>query len=303
MDISALRRFLVAADHLHFGRAAEELGVAQPALSQRIKALEARLGVRLFERGNRAVRLTEAGRVFVQEARRLVAEADRAVRVTRAADKGAAGELLIGYGGSVIFEPTVCAVLHAFKDRYPDIALNMRECSVQEQLDGLSAGRIDMALLWGPIGFGHPDLQTFSFRRAGMSVVLPRAHPMAERDVISLDAIRSEAFICLMDPPGVGLGHVVDRLFETADLSPRIILRVSSLMSIFGLAGAGLGLGVVPDLPIEIISPTFVRRPLADAADCNEILIVTSKRASSKLALNFLDTARPFTGSEVAGGT
>ncbi|WBQ17609.1 LysR family transcriptional regulator [Sphingobium yanoikuyae] len=298
MDISALRFFLVAADKQHFGQAAEELGIAQPALSQRIKALETRLGVRLFERSNRAVHLTDAGKVFAHEARRLVNEADRAVRMTRAADKGTAGELLIGYGGSVIFEPAVCALLQSFKETYPDVSLLMRECSVQEQLDGLSAARLDIALLWGPIGFGHPDLEAHSFRRAGMSVVLRRDHPLAARDTLTLENLRSEAFISLMDPPGVGIGHVVGRLLEAADLSPRIIMRVSSLMSIFGLAGSGLGIGIVPDLPIEIISPAFVQRPLVDAADCNEILIVTAKRRTSNLASNFIDAAASISGAE-----
>lgn len=152
MDIATLHYFLVTARHLHFGNAAEELGIAQPALSQRIKGLEARLTVKLFDRSKRAVRLTEAGSVFVVEAKRLIIQAQLAMRITKRADAGKAGELHIGYGGSVIFEPKLCTLLRAFQDAYPDVSVLMHECKVEEQLEGLKSGRLDVSFLWGPLG-------------------------------------------------------------------------------------------------------------------------------------------------------
>lgn len=287
MDLNSLRHFLVAADCLHFGEAAERLNIAQPALSQRIKALEERLGVRLFHRARRSVQLTDAGRVLVQRARQLIEEADRAVRLTRAAGQGAAGDLHVGYGGSVIFEPRICALIETFSQAYPDISLHLHECTVKEQLERVSSGNLDVALLWGPVGPTFTGLQSLLFCRASMAVVLARDHQLAERAELRLEDMQSESFISLMDPPGTGIGHVVDGLFETAKVSPRIVIRVSSLISVMGLAGAGLGIGIVPALPIDINSPAFVHRPLIGSGDCNEILIVTQRQSSSRLAQNF----------------
>ncbi|WP_321968941.1 LysR family transcriptional regulator [Paraburkholderia tropica] len=297
MDVGSLRYFLVAAERLHFGQAAEELGVAQPALSQRIKTLEARVGVRLFDRSRRAVRLTDAGHVFLNEARRLVDMADRAVRLARAAEKGNAGELHIGYGGSVIFVPKVCALLKNFQQSFPDVSVLMHECKVEEQLQGITTGHLDAALLWGPIGPGYPSLRELVFARAAMSVVLQRDHPLAARNEVSLQDMEGENLVALMDPPGRGITHVVDTLLAATDFSPKIILKVSSLMSVLGLAGAGVGSGIVPQLPIDIISPAFVQRPLAGTGQCNEILVVTSRREASALVQNFVEAAELLSAS------
>lgn len=292
MDFIALRYFLTAARLLHFGQAADALGIAQPALSQRIKSLETRLRVKLFDRTKRSVRLTEAGKVFVVEAEHLLSQADLAVRITRAAAQGTAGELRIGYGGSVIFEPKVCALLQAFQTAYPDVSVLMHECKVEEQLEGVKAGRLDVSLLWGPLGPGFPELRELVFLRASMSVVLPRDHPLAVKPLLHLEELRNEAFIALTDPPGRGIAHVVDQIFAVSELSPRIVLRVNSLLSVLGLAGAGIGLGIVPMLPVGIISPSFVQRPLAGTADCNEILIAMSRSRISELTQNFIEMAQ-----------
>lgn len=296
MDLGSLRYFVVAAKRLHFSQAALELGIAQPALSQRIKALEGRLGVRLFDRSNRAVSLTEAGRVFLGEAERLLDDANRAMRITRAADKGTAGELHVGYAGSVIFEPKVCALLQAFRGRYPDASVILHECNVEEQLEGVKSRRLDAALLWGPLGQGYPELREQVFSLASMSVVLPRDHPLADRSEIAIDDIRTEDFIALIDRPGRGISHVIDGIFAAAQLSPRVVLRVSSLMSVFGLAGAGLGIGIVPTLAFDINSPAFVQRPLARVGDCNQILVVTHKSKMSGLTRTFAEAARAIGG-------
>jgi len=228
MDLTDLRHFVTTAEHMHFGLAAEQMGITQPALSQRVKALEARLGVLLFDRTKRAIQLTAAGKVFLGEARRLITDADRAMRLAKAAADGMAGELHIGYGGSVIFEPKLCGLLQDFQKAYPDASLLMHECKVEEQLDRVNSGQLDIAVLWGPLGPAYPELRKVVLSRASLAVVLRRDHPLAGRDEIHLDEVRTESFISLMDPPGIGIGHAVDRAFEAANLTPRTVLRVSS---------------------------------------------------------------------------
>lgn len=291
MDTSALRYFILTARRLHFGQAADELGIAQPALSQRIKALETRLGAQLFDRSKRTVSLTEAGRVFLGEAEQLVSDTERAIRIAQAAQKGTAGELHIGYAGSVIFEPKVCRLLQAFRSQYPDASVAMHESNVEEQLEGVKSGKIDVALLWGPLGAGYPELRDHVFARASMSVVLAQNHLLADKSEVNVEDIRHEPFVALIDRPGRGLSHVIDGIFAASDVEPDIVLRVSSLISVFGLAAAGIGIGIVPSLPFEISASTFVQRPLAGVGNCNEILIVTRKSGNLPLTRNFSQMA------------
>jgi DNA-binding transcriptional LysR family regulator len=303
MDINALRHFIVTANALHFGRAAEELGIAQPALSQRIKAIEARLQVRLFDRSNRKISLTEAGRVFLPEAKQLVAEADRAVRLARNAERGTAGDLHIGYSGSVIFEPKLGHLLRRFRDAYPDISVLMQENAVQEQLEALQARKLDIALLRGPLGSIYPGVMGLAFGRSRLAVAIPPGHPLASQSAVTMGDMRSEAFIALLDPPGIGVGHILNQLFERADITPRVILRVSSLLSVLGLVGAGLGLGIVPELPLQIASPAFVLRPLKESDAWNEILLATLRRGTPSVAKRFIAIARDLIQEEAAAST
>lgn len=291
MDTCLLQHFIIAAKHLHFGNAAAEMGIAQSAMSQRIKALEQRLGVSLFHRVNRGVQLTDAGKVFLREAQLLVETTDRAVRVARAAEKGAFGELHIGFDSSAVFAARVYELLQRHAECYPELILNSHEYAVQEQLEAVARGRLDVAVLWGPLGPEYPSLKAHPLIRQSLAVVLQRDHPLAARDALILDDLHGQPFIRLMDPPGVGIGHVVTRLLEQQRITPRTVVQVNSLLSVFGLAGAGYGVGLVPSLPLEIQAPHCVQRPLIGVGNCSELLIVYNGESTSKRALNFVATA------------
>jgi len=292
MDTCLLQHFIIAAKHLHFGQAALELGVAQPALSLRIKTLEQRLGVSLFHRINRGVQLTEAGKVFQREAQLLVENIQRAVRVARAAEKGAFGELHIGCDSSMIFAGSVRELWQRYAERYPAVVLNTHEYSGRDQLEAVARGRLDIAVLWGPAGPAYPTLKEQPLLRHSLAVVLHRDHPLAAREHLTLEDLAEQPFIRLMDPPGTGIGHVVNRLLALHGIAPRTAMQVNSLLSVFGLAGAGYGVGLVPSLPLEIQSPHCVQRPLVGVGDCSELLIVYHGESASSLALNFVATAR-----------
>jgi DNA-binding transcriptional LysR family regulator len=291
LELRSLRYFIATADELHVGRAAEHLGIAQPALSQQIQSLEARLQVRLFDRAHRKIALTEPGRVFLAEARRLVAASDRAIRLARDAERGMAGELHIGYSGSVIFEPLICHLLRQFRATYPDVGLVMHESSVQEQLEALQAERLDIALLRGPLGVIPPGIAHRTVLRSRLVVALPADHPLAQRTTISATDLRSEPFVTLIDPPGIGLAHSIQLMFERAGFAPKIALRAGSVMSILGLVGAGLGVGILPELPLQFSSPTFVLRPLQDAGAWTEVALLTRKRTTSAVEMHFIAMA------------
>ncbi len=288
MNSRALRYFVAAADASHIGRAAEQLGIAQPALSQQIRILEARLAVRLFHRANRRIELTDAGRVFLAEAKQLLAAEERAVRLARGADRGEAGELHIGYSGSVVFEPLLRGLLRRFRSLCPAVTLTMHENTVEALLDDLRETRLDIAFLRGPIGSPPAGVGCETFVRSPLVAALPADHPLAGQPRIDVRALAEDAFIALMDPPGIGLAHSLHLLGERAGFTPRVRLRAGSVMSVLGLVGAGLGVGVIPRFPLEFSSPTFVLRDLDDAEAVTEVLLLTRGRIISAVQSRFL---------------
>jgi DNA-binding transcriptional LysR family regulator len=147
MDLRHLRYFIRVAEEMHFGRAALRLGISQPPLSQQIRALEEELGVRLFDRTSRRVRLTEAGRLFEPEARRTLEQAERATQVARRSLRGEIGQLRLGFTTSGPFVPQVANALYHFRQRYPDVELTLRELARDEQIAGVHNQELDIGII------------------------------------------------------------------------------------------------------------------------------------------------------------
>jgi DNA-binding transcriptional LysR family regulator len=199
VDLRLLRAFLTVAEELHFGRAAERLHIAQPALSQQIQRLERQLGLRLLDRTSRTVALTTAGETFLVEARRTVSSADRAVAVARRIARGESPELVVGFLAQGAGEQ-MSAILDGFRERQPDVVLRMRAMRFTNHLSALRAGDVDLSLLRPPYGSdelaGIDLVELWSERRVA---VVPAGHRMADRDAISFDDLAGETFVRVPD--------------------------------------------------------------------------------------------------------
>lgn len=246
MDFRQFRTFVTAAEELHLGRAAERLGIAQPAVTQQIKVLEAQLGFKVFHRVRRGIELTEAGQVFLEQARLALAKAEAAVLAGRRASRGELGKLCVAYAHSAILEPELPALLKRFSEARPEVELELLDLGVQAQLDALSDERIDVAFLRSPPGPLPANLRVAPFSRTPLDLVLPRTHPAARRRTIALRDLAEERFIIVDDPPGIGLGHRVLSLCRENGFEPLAVLRTTDAISIVSLAAAGFGVGLVP---------------------------------------------------------
>ncbi len=245
IELHHLRHFAAVADELHFGRAAQRLGMTQPPLSQSIKRLEAALGVTLFERSRRRVALTAAGRVFQAEAARTLAQADAAIRLTRRAASEEIAELRIGFVSAALYR-LLPEVLRRFRERFPDVEIRLEEQSTEAQLDGLRDGSLD-------IGFVHPplrnvdDLTVATVSRDPLIAAVPATHALAGAATIELSALADSDFVLFPARQGPVLQGRIIQACRRAGFLPRIVQEAQRMHTILSLVAAGLGVSLVPD--------------------------------------------------------
>jgi DNA-binding transcriptional LysR family regulator len=246
VELRHLRYFLAVAEHLHFGRAAETLGIRQPPLSQQIQALEAELGVALFDRSARQVRLTAAGEAFRPDAQRAVDHAGAATRAAQRASRGETGHLVVGFVGSAALT-VLPPLLRAFRDRYPDVTLDLRELTTAEQAGQLRAGRLDIGLLRPPVPEPHADgLHVESVGRERLVAALPAGHRLARTRGIALVRLAHEPFVLFPRRLGPGLRDQIDDYCRSAGFTPTVVQEAVQMQTILGLVAAGLGVSLVP---------------------------------------------------------
>jgi DNA-binding transcriptional LysR family regulator len=244
MELRLLRYFVAVAEELHFSRAAERLHMAQPPLSQQIRALEAELGVQLFRRTRRRVELTEPGRVFLASARDILARAETAVEEVRRAARGEVGRLIVGVVGSAAYEDAIPGALRAFRERYPDVAIALRELPTGEQLAALRDGRIHIGFLRPPAP--HDGIVLETVFREPLIAALPAAHRLAEAREIAVESLAEEPFVMVSREQGLGLHDLVMGVCAAAGFQPRVTQEAIELQTIIGLVAAGFGLSLVP---------------------------------------------------------
>src|SRR3954469_7147999 len=193
-DLRQLRYFVAVAERLHFGRAAGALHISQPPLSRAIRALETQLGVVLFTRSRRGVELTPEGARFLEEARRIAGQLERAVSELRAIRSGERGRLRIGFVSLADFG-VLRELLKAYKASQPGVTLALREMLSPEQAAALAAGDLDFGLLLPPVT-GAAELEHLVVQRERFVAALPSDHRYARgRGKLALSALAGEAFV------------------------------------------------------------------------------------------------------------
>jgi DNA-binding transcriptional LysR family regulator len=247
MDLKHLRAFVTVAEELHFGRAADKLGIAQPPLSLQIQALEAGLGVRLFERNRRRVALTDAGRQFLPEARATLAQAERAWASARRAARGELGRLEIGFTGSAPFNAAMPRIISGVRRRWPDLQLSLREMSTSAQFRALTDGSLDIGFVRPGRSEEAPGIALRVILREALWVVLPADHPLAEQERIRLAELADQSFILHPRQIGTGLYDKVTGLCRAAGFAPQVVLEAHQMSTIVSLAAAGVGISIVPE--------------------------------------------------------
>lgn len=293
MEFRHLRYFVAVAEELNFRRAAERVLVAQPALSKQIKDLEYEVGVKLLERTTARVALTDGGRVFLEEAKVLLAGAERAMEAARQAAAGQVGRLTIGNVNAVCssFMP---ATLSAFHRRYPDVDVDLLEVTLHDQLNALQRGELNVAFI---IDQGTDVPEVFSTTKVltgEVNVAMGRQHRLASRRRVSLQDLKEERLLCIE----LG-GHDMHRrrikdLYARRGVKLGFIKQLNSYESLQAMIEGEQGVSFLAPLPSAQGRQNVVYRPLKEQGEDLrfELLAVWRRHGVSKLAANFVEVLR-----------
>ncbi len=289
MELRHLRYFIAVAEELHFGRAAQLLGISQPPLSQQIQALEQELGARLFDRTNRRVALSEAGRLFLDEARLVLAQVDKASDVARRAQLGELGELKIGFTTSAPFTSSIPQAILAFRQSFPAVHLALQEMNSKQVAAGLEDESIQVGIM-RPLAL--PDsLLVVELLREPLVAIINADHPLAQGSEhgLHLAQLAAEPFVFFPRTYGSGLYAQLMELARAAGFSPLITQEAGEVMTIIGLVAAGLGVTVLPASYRRMRIDGVVYRTLLDPDATSAVWLVQRKDQQSPMAKAFVE--------------
>lgn len=261
IELRLWRQFLVLAEELHFGHAAERLHMTQPPLTQAIAGLERQLGARLFDRTKRSVSLTPTGAALVPEVRELLARAQALPVLARAAGAGEIGRLRLAFVSTVGFDLLPRWVM-AFRQRWPGVALELIEATGDLQLEWLARGEVDAGLMLHAPGFFPPGLAHWQTSSEPMVLALPEAHPLAASPRLALPAVLGEPLVMFPRRILPSVHDAILALYHAAGRSPQVAQEAIQMQTIVNLVSAGLGVAWVPASVRQFQRPGVVYRPL-----------------------------------------
>jgi len=281
-----MRYFVAVAEELHFGRAAERLHIVQPALSKQVAGLEGELGVRLLERTKRRVQLTEAGRVFLGEARAILAATEGAAEAARRAARGQIGKLGIGFIGPATYN-VLPRMLKTYRERYPDVELDLHEWTTSEQFKRLHEDSIQVGFVRLPISDDGLVFETVL--REPVMVVLPEDHPLAAWDEVPLKSLSDEPFVLIPRRREPGLHDRYITLCRSAGFGPRVVQEANRIHTIVGLVASGMGVSFAPASTRALQRPGVVYRRLLGPSPTLEMAVVRRREDPSPVLRAFLE--------------
>src|SRR5262250_672215 len=243
MELRHLRYFLAVAEELHFGRAAARLHIAQPPLSQQIRRLEEELQAPLLRRTSRHVELTSAGRVFLQEAKVVVAQANRAVRIAQRASRGEIGQLFVGCTPWADFTSGP-QVIRGFGRHHPHVEVELHSLSSAEQIAALQDGRLDVGILRPPVN--NQALLTEPLLSERLLIAFPRGHRFAAYRLVPWAELAHEPYVLLSRRRAPSFDSIVSRACADAGLTLSVRYEVDHPQAVLALVAAGLGISLAP---------------------------------------------------------
>lgn len=295
MELRHLQYFVVLAETLHFGRAAELLHISQPPLSRQIALLEEELGVVLFDRSRRSVRLSAAGERFFLDAKAILTSVQRAKRNALTASLGHAGSLSVGFMFSTTYS-VVPAITRAYTSTYPEVDLQLTESIPTLLVEDIRAGNSDVGIMYPPEDV--QGLKTRTVFREPLVVALPADHPLSRHPIIDASELHKESFLI---SPRRAASYIYDAIVshcKQCGFAPKIRLETNYQQTIVNLVGQGLGVALVhrsmkTARPLNVKFRALANPPIVDVNvswnqenhnPCIESFVAVANQISNELA-------------------
>nr|WP_295111820.1 LysR family transcriptional regulator [uncultured Caulobacter sp.] len=291
LEARQLRYFVAVAEHRHFGRAADSLNVVQSAVSAQISQLEDRFGVRLLTRGKRAaVGLTEAGRLFLTEAKAALQSLERAEQIGRLAGRGEVGRVEIAYVASVAMTGSLARILRQFRLSHPLVELRVTPMDTPSQLAALAQGRIDVGLIRPRLDY-PAGLVTQVFHEERLSIALATGHPLTAHAQLTAAALEGQAFIIPQFAEDEGFaGHLL-HLAQVGGFETHTVHRVGDFITALSMAAGGYGVVLGPASMERFAIGGLVFREASDFTDRVQLAAAWRSDGASPSTRAFVEAA------------
>jgi DNA-binding transcriptional LysR family regulator len=270
MELRHLRYFAAVARELNFSRAAEQLHIAQPALSRQIRQLEDELDAELFDRGARPLCLTAAGMFFLGQTQQVLARLTEARAATERIARGRRVWFSIGFVPSTLYG-ALPEVIRRFRAAQPAVEVGLSELTTVQQIEALKAGRIDVG--FGRLRIEDDDIVGETITEEPVVVVLPSGHHLARLKRVSLAKLAPEPLLLYPARPRPSYADQVLQMFHVRELQPTVVLEANELQTAIGLVVAGIGYALVPQSVQALNRNGLVYRRLADAGVTSPVIM------------------------------
>ncbi|MDZ7963119.1 MAG: LysR family transcriptional regulator [Aulosira sp. DedQUE10] len=295
VELQDLRYFIAVAEkeNCSISEVAEQLHMAQPNLSDKIKDLEKKLGdVTLFDRKKRPLRLTVAGLEFLKEARLILAQVDHAIETATLTSQGKIGRLIVGFNSSVS-NSVLPSLLIKFRTNFPNVKLVLQEHTAYSLIKGLETQQIDIGLMhWSALNHQDTGLCVEPIKEESLVLVLPSNHPLAAQTEISLQSLVDESFILPPSHLSYSLYQQIVSLCQQVGFVPQVTQEATLMLTILSLVAGGLGISLLPANVKTIERQGVVYREIQEQTPMLKIVAAWRSDNSSAVLREFLAVCR-----------
>jgi len=260
--VHELECFVAVAEELNFSRAARRLHLSQPPLSRQIRALEEKLGLRLLERNTRAVSLTPAGALYLEDARAILTRLDSAADSARRAVSGEAARLRLAFVGALLDEGLV-RLLQAFRKRHPHCQIHLTDLSPADQLEALRSGQVDGAFIGAAPSKPIKGIATTVWKREPLLIALPERHPLASHGKLSLGQLKSEGWVMVSRNAAPAFRQQFDSLCAAAKFRPKVVQESDRVAAVLTMIAVEQGISMLPEALARLVPTGVAFREIA----------------------------------------
>jgi DNA-binding transcriptional LysR family regulator len=291
MELRHLKYFVAVAEELNFARAARRVHIAQPSLTKQIQQLEQELGFPLLYRTKKTVELLDTGHVLLDEAQRLLRQAEKAIQSTQRTHAGQSGRLTIGFSSSAVPEvlPTLLREYHAL---YPSVVVDILEITTIKNAESLLESTMSVALIRSPTYLSREQFCFETIQRERFVVALPDSHPAAKQESIRIKILANEPLIVPPRQPGWGYADTIFQIFRDHGIVPRVEQEASGALAVVTLVAGGFGAALIPASLRNLRLPGVTYRPIKGRCRTSDLTVVWRRDSRVSTVRAFLEVVK-----------